>query len=90
MVETDGRQGEVDRGGGRHRRGRHGRTQAAVSWGLKLYPLPNQCAVPDGASVPVAANNHGRRHEVHQRQPGRGERRFDTHPRGASTRGSLP
>ena len=35
------------------------KTEGAVSWGLKLYPVPNQCSVPDGATVPVAANNHG-------------------------------
>jgi hypothetical protein len=34
------------------------RTQGAVAWGLKLFPTPNACSVPDGATVPVASMNH--------------------------------
>jgi hypothetical protein len=34
------------------------RTQAAVAWGLKLFPLPSQCSVPSGITVPVATSNH--------------------------------
>ena len=33
-------------------------TQAGVSWGLKMYPLPDTCGVPDGATVPLATGNH--------------------------------
>jgi hypothetical protein len=35
------------------------KTQAAVSWGLKLYPMLEMCGVGDGAEVPVALNNRG-------------------------------
>jgi Mg-chelatase subunit ChlD len=37
------------------------RTQASVSWGLKLFPTPmlEMCGVGDGAEVPVALNNRG-------------------------------
>ena len=34
------------------------RTQAAVAWGLKLLPLPSQCSVPIGVTVPVVTSNH--------------------------------
>jgi hypothetical protein len=33
-------------------------TQSGVAWGLKLYPLPDGCGVPDGLTVPVALDNH--------------------------------
>ncbi len=34
------------------------RTEAQVSWGLKLYPLGDSCGVPEGATVPVAGSNY--------------------------------
>jgi von Willebrand factor type A domain len=34
------------------------RTEQQVSWGLKLFPLGDQCGVPEGATVPVAAANY--------------------------------
>lgn len=34
------------------------RTQATVGWGLKVFPTPNACGVPDGFTVPIGANNH--------------------------------
>jgi len=34
-------------------------TQGKVSWGLKLFPVRDLCGVPDGATVPIAANNYG-------------------------------
>jgi hypothetical protein len=33
-------------------------TQAGVAWGLKLFPHPDACAVPEGMTVPVAPHNH--------------------------------
>jgi hypothetical protein len=34
------------------------RTQASIAWGLKLYPMGSVCGVPDGLTVPMAADNH--------------------------------
>ena len=34
------------------------KTEATVSWGLKVFPIDNACAVSDVAEVPVALNNH--------------------------------
>ncbi len=33
-------------------------TQSGVAWGLKLYPHPDACAVPEGLTVPVGPTNH--------------------------------
>lgn len=34
------------------------RTQEAIAWGLKLYPVATTCGVPDGLTVPLAERNH--------------------------------
>jgi hypothetical protein len=34
------------------------RTQSAIAWGLKLYPMGSVCGVPDGLTVPMVADNH--------------------------------
>ncbi len=35
-----------------------GKTEEAVSWGIKIYPLDGVCGVRDGVEVPLAAGNH--------------------------------
>jgi hypothetical protein len=34
------------------------KTQTTVSWGLKVFPIDNGCAVSETVEVPVALNNH--------------------------------
>jgi hypothetical protein len=34
------------------------RTETAIAWGLKLYPVGTTCGVPDGLTVPLAEKNH--------------------------------